>query len=80
LIQDLFSLGIILLELDNAVSCYFNSTNIQDSEIAQLQEEGKIFESHPLNRTSLLYKIASEFLSKSPVQKENALSMILLLL
>ena len=75
--DDLFSLGIVFLELDNIQT--FDHSKISDSELAMLHE-GHIFESHQLNRSSLLYDIACRFLRKPTQIRESARSMLLLLL
>ncbi|KAL4494373.1 hypothetical protein ABPG73_018892 [Tetrahymena malaccensis] len=66
--SDLFSLGIVLLELDNLLTFEFTDM-IDKSEY----HKGKIFPSFNINRNTDIYKVAQTFLSPELFNRKSAM-------
>lgn len=74
---DLKCLGLVLLELDNSIT--FDSSAISDFDLSQICYGGGL-QTYQLNRSSLLYEIASSFLLQSTYGKVSARSALLYIL
>ncbi|KAL4511336.1 hypothetical protein ABPG73_008414 [Tetrahymena malaccensis] len=72
--SDMFSLGLVLLELDNIQTFDFAKTTTQEKFEIQL---GNIFNGFQINRQSQIYRIASQCLQFDPKNRQNPVDLLI---